>query len=115
MTWDEVVRLASELSEVTQATSYGTPALKVAGKLLTRLRPEDDSLVLFDVPREERALLIEAEPRIFHSTPHYENYPMVLLRLAEAEPDRVRHFLNRRWRNIAPKRALKLSEAAGRA
>jgi len=39
-TWEDVVRLASELPEVEAATWYRTPALKVAGKGFARLRTE---------------------------------------------------------------------------
>jgi hypothetical protein len=106
VTWDEVVTIASGFPDVTISTSYGTPALKVRGKLLTRLRREDDSLVLLDVPVEEREMLIAAEPRIFHTTPHYEGYPTVLVHLSVIEAATVRAFLERRWRNIASKRAV---------
>ncbi|MGO4571601.1 MmcQ/YjbR family DNA-binding protein [Microvirga sp. 2TAF3] len=113
LTWDEIVMLASALPEVVPSTSYGTPALKVRGKLLTRLRPEDGSLVLLDIPFDEREMLIEAVPHIFHATPHYDNYPIVLLRLAAAEPETVCAFLERRWRSIASKRAVTLFDAKG--
>ncbi|WP_375458940.1 hypothetical protein [uncultured Enterovirga sp.] len=72
MTSDDLVALARTLPEVEVSTSFGTPALKVRGKLLTRLRPEDDSLVLPDVPVEEREMLIAADPGVFHVTPHYD-------------------------------------------
>lgn len=107
MTWDEAVNIARELPEVETSTSYGTPALKVGRRLLTRLRPEDESLVLLDVPIDEREMLIEADPDVFHTTPHYRDYPAVLARLSAIAPDTLRAFLDRRWRNIAPKRALK--------
>ena len=111
MTWNDVVRLASEFPDVVPSTSYGTPALKVKGKLLTRLRPEDDSLVLLDVPVDERAMLMEANPAVYHATPHYDGYPIVLAYLASIEPGAVQNFLKRRWRNIAPKRAVARWEA----
>lgn len=110
MTWDDVIKLASALPEVGVSTSYGTPALKVRNKLLARLRPEDDSLVLLDVPIEEREMLIEANPAVFHMTPHYRDYPSVLVRLSTVEPETLSAFLQRRWRNIAPKRTLRLWE-----
>ena len=106
MTWDDVVRLGRSLPEVELATSYGTPALKLRGKLITRLRPEDDSLVLIGVPPDERAMLIDAAPHLFHTTPHYANYPAVLLRLAAADADTLRPFIVRRWRALAPRRLL---------
>jgi hypothetical protein len=98
-----VIQLGKELPEVEVSTSYGTPALKLRGKLLTRLRPEDDSLVLLDVPTDERSMLIEADPSVFHTTPHYAGYPAVLVYLATVDEARLKQFLKRRWRNIAPK------------
>ncbi|MER2269126.1 MmcQ/YjbR family DNA-binding protein [Methylobacterium oxalidis] len=111
MTWDEVVALGCGLPGVEVSTSYGTPALKVRGKLVTRLRPEDDSLVLPDVPVEEREMLIDADPRIFHVTPHYDGYAIVLARLAVLEPATLIPFLRRRWRAVAPKRLVVQFEA----
>jgi hypothetical protein len=107
MTWDEAVKLGCELPGVEEATSYGTPSLKAFGKFLTRLRSEDDSLVLVGVTFDEREMLIEAEPDTFHTTPHYKDYPSVLARLATVDPGTVRSFFERRWRDVAPKKAVK--------
>ena len=106
MTWDDVVRLGRSLPEVELATSYGAPALKLRGKLITRLRDEDGSLVLIGVPPDERAMLIYAAPALFHTTPHYAQYPAVLLRLEPADAETLRPFLERRRRAVAPKRLL---------
>ena len=106
MTWDEVAAIGLALPEVEVSTSYGTPALKVRGKLLTRLRPEDDSLVLVDVGFDERELLVEAEPETFHLTPHYKDYPHVLARLASVDAGTVARMLERRWRAVAPRRVV---------
>lgn len=106
MTWDDVVALSKTLPGTETSTSYGTPALKVRGKLLTRLRPEGDSLVLISVPADERDMLIEAAPDVFHVTPHYDSYPMILARLAALDTDRLRPLLVRRWREIAPKQSM---------
>jgi hypothetical protein len=107
MTWDEVIIAAQRLPGVEVSTSYGTPSLKVAGKFLTRVRTEDDSLVLVGVGFDEREMLIEAEPTIFHITPHYKDYPSVLARLSAVDPGTVFNFLERRWRAVAPKRLVK--------
>ena len=103
MTWDDVVALASVYPGVTPAVSYGTPSLKVGAKLLTRLRNEDESIVLQDVAFDERDILIESDPEIFHLTPHYRDHLIVLARLPPLEEGRLRPFLVRRWRNIAPR------------
>ncbi|MGC1301881.1 MAG: MmcQ/YjbR family DNA-binding protein [Caulobacteraceae bacterium] len=111
MTWDEVIAIASELPDVEVSTAYGTPALKTHGKFLTRLRSEDDSLVFVDVPMDERDLLIEADPCVFHITPHYQGYPSVLARLDMVDAITVRRMIERRWRNVAPRRVVKAYDA----
>ena len=113
MTWDEVLAIGLRLPGVEASTSYGTPALKVRGKLVTRLRAEDASLVLHGVPPDEREMLVALDPRVFHITAHYGGYPLVLARLAPLEPERLRPFLVRRWREIAPKRAVAGFDAVG--
>jgi len=81
MTWEEVCKIALSFPGVEEGASYGTPGLKVNGKFLTRLRAEDNSVVLVDVTFDEREMLMEAEPEVFHITPHYKDYPSVLARL----------------------------------
>jgi hypothetical protein len=40
VTYDTVRRIALDLPQVEEGTSYGTPALKVKGKLIVRLRED---------------------------------------------------------------------------
>jgi hypothetical protein len=108
MTWDEVREIALSFPLVEESTSYDTPSFKVKGKFLTRLRPEDNSLVLVDVGFDEREMLMEAEPAVFHITPHYKDYPSVLARMERVHPGSLRNFLERRWRDVAPKRVVKV-------
>jgi hypothetical protein len=114
MTWEEVRAIALSLPGVEEGTSYGTPGFKVKGKFITRLRPEDNSLVLTDVPFDERDMLMEAEPETFHMTPHYRDYPAVLARIETLHPGSLRAFLERRWRNVAPRRLVKTYDDARR-
>lgn len=107
MTFDDVRAIALKWPEVSDGTSYGTPALKVRGKLLTRLKEDGESLVLFDIEQDERTMLIETQPKLFYFTDHYRDWPMVLLRLPKAKPKAVEGFLLRRWRSLASKKALK--------
>lgn len=110
MTWDDMCAIALSYPLVEEGTSYGTPGLKVKGKFLTRLRPEDNSVVLVDVGFDEREMLMEAEPANFHITPHYKDYPSVLARLETVDPGSLRNLLERRWRKVAPKRVVKAYE-----
>ncbi|HEY9345872.1 MAG TPA: MmcQ/YjbR family DNA-binding protein [Inquilinus sp.] len=113
MTFEDVCALASAWPGVERSTSYGTPALKVKGKLLTRLREDGETLVVLGVGFDEREMLIEAEPEVFHVTPHYQDWPIVLMRLPKANTDAVEALLLlRRWREVAPKRLVKEFDAA---
>lgn len=89
------------------STAYGQPAYKSFGKFLTRLRKEDDSVVLGCVPLDEREMLCEADPDTFHFTDHYRNYPYVLARLKRLDAKTLRGYLTRQWRHNAPKKWLK--------
>jgi len=112
MTLDEMREIALSFPGATEGTSYGRPSFLVNKKFFTRLRREDDSLVLLEVSFDEREMLIEAEPQTFHFTAHYKDYPAVLARMASLHPGSFRNFLERRWRRIAPKRLVKERDAA---
>ena len=101
--WDHVVALAQdELPEVEISTSYGTPALKVRKKLFARLREDSEHLVLF-VDFMEREALVQSSPDVFKVTPHYADWPMVLVHLASVDPQELRELVVESWRPRAPK------------
>lgn len=112
MTLDEMREIALSFPGAAEGTSYGRPSFKVNDKFFTRLRPEDESVVLMDVGFDEREMLMEAEPATFHVTAHYKDYPAVLARIATLHPGSFRVFLERRWRRIAPKKLVKEWDAA---
>jgi hypothetical protein len=102
--WNHVVALAqAELPEVEISTSYGTPALKVRKKLFARLRQDDRQCVLF-VDFMEREALIQSSPGTFIVTPHYQDWPMVVIDLAGVDPEELRELVIESWRRRAPKR-----------
>jgi hypothetical protein len=108
--WDDVCELGLALPGVEEETSYGTPALKVAGKLLVRLKEDGETLAL-RVSFEERLALVHEQPAVFFVTPHYENYPMVLVRLASVEREELRELILEAWLERAPKRLLAARQA----
>ncbi|WP_293676242.1 MmcQ/YjbR family DNA-binding protein [uncultured Phenylobacterium sp.] len=110
MTQDEMRDIVLSFPGAEEGVSYGRPSFKVNGKFFTRLRHEDDSVVLFDVPHDEREMLMEAEPETFHFTAHYKDYPSVLARIATLHPGSFRAFLERRFRKVAKKSAIKAWE-----
>jgi len=109
VTFDEVTTPALALPGVTLGTSYGTPALKVAGKLMCRLR-EDGDLAL-KVEDGLRETLLETQPEVFHTTPHYDGYPMLLVRLAVADAGQVGGLIERAWGNLASAKLRKQRQA----
>ena len=107
MTFEDVGRLALALLGVEAGTYYGTPAFKVGGKTIVRLREDGETIVLFEVPVEEREAMCEADPEVYFWTDHYGPWPLVLVRLAAARPEHVRGYLERAWRVRAGKKMLK--------
>jgi len=112
MSPEEMRQIVLSFPGAEEGASYGQPAFKVNGKFFTRLRRDDASVVLSGVTFDEREMLMEAEPATFHLTAHYKDYPMVLARIATLHPGSFRNFLERRWRKIAPKAAVKAWDAA---
>lgn len=111
MTRDEMKAIALSFPGAEEGVSYGRPSFKVNGKFFTRLRAEDESAVLMDIPFDEREMLMEAEPQTFHITAHYKDYPCVLARISSLHPGSFRNFLERRFRKVAKKSAVKAWEA----
>lgn len=83
-------------------TSYGTPALKVAGKSFCRMKDAATLVVL--MPLEQKELLMEAAPKIYFETPHYSGWPAVLVRLGVIDDTELGARLVEAWRLKSPKR-----------
>src|SRR5580698_11659961 len=97
MIFEQVRTIALSLGNVEEATSYGTPALKVDGKLIARLKEDGESLVV-GTTFEEREEMMAAEPDTYYITDHYLKYPWVLVRLSRVHPDSLRDLLSRALR-----------------
>src|SRR5688500_2744114 len=97
---------------VETGTSYGAPALRVRGKGMCRLRTDPDALVVRVVDLMDRQALIQSRPDAFFSTPHYDGYPYVLVRLDVVELDELAELLEDAWRIRAPKRLVAEHDAS---
>jgi hypothetical protein len=100
--FDLVRSLARELPGAEESTSYGTPALKVKGRLFARLWEDGETLVLRTTP-EDRAHLLATWPRQFFLTDHYRDHPWVLARLRVVPRARLAEVLRDAWRRVAPR------------
>jgi hypothetical protein len=107
-TWETVCGFGSELPEVEQSSWYGTPALKVRGKGFARLREDGALVVMVDVL--EREALMQQDAQTFYITPHYQDYPAMLVNLERVDPQELRELLIESWCRKAPKRLLKAYE-----
>jgi hypothetical protein len=105
MTYEDFVRMALALPDVAEGTSYGTPALKVHGKFMARLR-EEDVLVLKPVDELEKRMLLESAPDTYYITDHYDGYPTILIRLSRVDSGELRGLLEAAWRQLAPKQVV---------
>lgn len=103
----ELSRIALAFPAASEGTSYGKPSFLIQGKFFTRLRSEDDSLVLVVDSIDERDMLLESDPALFHITDHYRSYPVVLARRSAIDAFTLRGMLERRWRAIAPKKLVR--------
>ncbi len=94
-TWDDVATIASGLADVEEGTSYGNRAWKVGGKLFVWERPlrkkeieqlgdaaPDGPILGARVPDEgAKQALVESEPEIYFTTPHFDGHASVLILL----------------------------------
>src|SRR4051794_9099622 len=99
--WATVRKLALALPGTEESTSYGTPAIKVKGKLFVRLREERDVIVVRIEPFD-RAMRIKADSAAFFVTDHYVHFPYMLVRLPAVKPDDLAELLQDAWRLVAP-------------
>ena len=96
--FDAVKKIGLALPGVEESTAYGSPALKVRGKLLacvpTHRSAEPGSLVI-RVDLDDRAELLATAPGVYYVTDHYLDYSAVLVRLSHVTPNLLRDLLGK--------------------
>jgi hypothetical protein len=94
--FDTVRNIGLALPGVEESTAYGSPALKVHGKLLACIavnRSAEPGSLAVRVDFDDRAELIAADPDVYYVTDHYVGYNAVLVRLSRVTPDVLRDLL----------------------
>jgi hypothetical protein len=98
--FDTVKELAMAMPDVAQSTSWGVTSFKVGGGILAcpaiHASAEEGSL-LVRIDFNLRAELLAADPDVYYVTPHYENYPSVLVRLSRISRKTLRDLLGTAW------------------
>jgi hypothetical protein len=108
---DDVRQLALALPEVVEIESDGFD-FRVADKGFVWSYPErrpgkprvirTDIAVLYVGDEAEKQALLLGEPEVFFTTPGYDGFPLVMLRLARVDVERLRELVTDAWRMRAP-------------
>jgi len=117
-TWDDVASIVGEL----QLTDEPSPhEWRVGKKLIAWERPlrksDREALAARGIQRPEgdilgarvadegvKFALIADEPDVYFTTPHFDGYPAVLVKLAEIDEVGLRELIVEAWLTQAPKR-----------
>jgi hypothetical protein len=119
--WDDVRRLALALPETSERPSHGNASWRVRDKLFVwerPLRPADLRALGGAAPhgpilgaRVEhlgaKEALIADDPDVYFTTPHFDGYAAVLVRLDEIDVDELEELIAEAWLCQAPKRLAK--------
>jgi hypothetical protein len=107
----DVRRLALALPQVEEIDSDGFD-FRVGGKGFVWSYPErrpgqrrvirTDIAVLYVGDEAEKQALLLGEPDRFFTAPGYDDWPLVMLRLAEVDVDRLDELVTDAWRMRAP-------------
>jgi hypothetical protein len=108
---DDVRRLALALPHVVEIDSDGFD-FRVADNGFVWSYPErrpgqrrvirTDIAVLFVGDEAEKQALLLGEPDVFFTAPGYDGWPLVMLRLAEVDVERLKELVTDAWRMRAP-------------
>jgi hypothetical protein len=114
---DEVRAVILSLPSVEENWSLGSACFKVAAKVSARLdvRTGADDLMLKGVHPGESEILTASDPEVFHAPRHYRDSRVILARIGPLRADQLHALLERRWREIAPRRLVKAWDATNTA
>ena len=99
-----VRRIAGSFPEV-DADLEGRPVWRVRGKAFAwRARERDGSGLAVRVDRDEKHLILDANPDVYFTSPHYNGYPGVQIRLEAIDRAELQERLEDAWLIQAPKR-----------
>jgi hypothetical protein len=102
--WDVVRELALALPEVEASTS-GRVAFSVRGKgFAWEARERDGGGLAVRVEREEKELILDSNPEVYFTSPHYTGFPAVQIRVEVIERDELEERLEDAWLIQAPKK-----------
>jgi hypothetical protein len=102
--WDTVREIVSGFPEV-EESGEGRAGWRVRGKLFAwQARERDGGGLAVRVDRDEKQLILDADPDVYFTSPHYRGYPAVQVRLDAISQDELAQRLEDAWLIQAPKR-----------
>src|ERR1700751_2995209 len=105
--FDTVRKIGLALPGVEESTAYGSPALKVHGKLLACVpshRSAEPGSLAVRVGFDDRSELLAAAPDVYYVTDHYLNYTSILVRLSRVTRDALRDLLGMAHKFVTARR-----------
>jgi hypothetical protein len=105
--FNTVRKIGLALPGMEESTAYGSPALKVHGKLLACVpthRSADPGSLAVRVGVDDPAELLAAAPDVYYVTDHYLNYNAGLVRLSRVTPDVLRDLLGMAHKFVTARR-----------
>ncbi len=114
-TWTDVARATKGLPAI--VSPPGRREWRVKDKLLAWERPLRDSdrkalgagaptgpILAVHVPLEVKEMLLASRPEVYFTTPHFDGYPAILIRLPAVPAAELRELLHQAWVERAPKK-----------
>ncbi len=101
--WETVRELALALPEAEEISGTRT-SFRVRGKLFAwAARERDGGGLAVRVDRDEKELILESNPDVYFTSPHYTGYPGVQIRLELLDREELAERLEDAWLIQAPK------------
>jgi hypothetical protein len=119
-TFDDVRRIALALPGTEERATQGVDQWRVKSGMLAWERPlrradfqalgdaapDGDMLAVRVQDLGIKEALLTDDPGIYFTTPHFDGYPIVLVRLAEIPVDELEELIVEAWLDRAPKRVV---------
>ena len=96
MTFRTVRAIGLQLPDVEETTMYGSPALKLEGRMVACIasnKAAEPGTLVMRTTFEQREAMIAEEPETYYLKPHYETFPVVLVRLSSVTREAMQDLL----------------------
>jgi hypothetical protein len=117
-TWEDVARIVGGLPETSETSprtwrvrkkliAWERPLRKADYQALGDAAPDGDILGARVADEGVKLALIADAPEVYFTTPHFDGYPAILVRLAEIDGSELQELITDAWLAQAPKRLAK--------